>query len=240
MNIALIGYGKMGQTIERVAVQRGHTIVLRIMLENKEEMTVENLQKADVAIEFTSPHVALDNVLAVLGAGVPVVSGTTGWNERLTIAGEKAIDNNTAFLHTSNFSVGVNIFFEVNKLLASLMNDHAEYDVTIEEAHHTQKQDAPSGTAISLANQVIERLQRKEKWALNEGEQPTDLAITAHRVEHVPGTHNVKYTSAIDDIEIIHTAHSRDGFALGAVLAAEFVAGKQGVFTMKDVLGIGR
>ncbi len=240
MNIALIGYGKMGQTIESVSVKRGHTIVLRIMLENKEDMTIDNLQKADVAIEFTSPHVALDNVLTVLGAGIPVVSGTTGWNERLTIAGEKALENNTAFLHTSNFSVGVNIFFEVNKLLASLMNDHGEYDVTIEEAHHTQKQDAPSGTAISLANQVIERLQRKDKWMLNEAAEPTDLAITAHRVENVPGTHNVKYSSSIDDIEIIHTAHSRDGFALGAVLAAEFVVGKNGVFTMKDVLGIGR
>lgn len=240
MNIALIGYGKMGQTIERIAVQRGHSIVLKIMLENKEELTRENLQKADVAIEFTSPDVAMDNVLLSVGAGVPVVSGTTGWNAGLEKAGKSAMENNTAFLHTSNFSVGVNIFFELNRVLAELMNEQPSYDVTIEETHHVEKKDAPSGTAITLATQVLEHVKRKERWASTKDADTKILPVISHRIEVVPGTHHVKYSSPIDDIEIIHTAHNRDGFALGAVLAAEYVAGKHGVFTMKDVLGIGR
>jgi 4-hydroxy-tetrahydrodipicolinate reductase len=240
MNIALIGYGKMGQTIERLAIQRGHIIVLKIMLENKEEMTHENLRKADVAIEFTSPDVAMNNVLMALGAGVPIVSGTTGWNNGLETAGKSAVQQGTAFLHTSNFSVGVNIFFELNKVLAELMNEQPNYEVTIEETHHIEKKDAPSGTAITLANQVLERVKRKERWADEGTADSKTLPVIAHRIETVPGTHHVKYSSPIDDIEIIHTAHNRDGFALGAVLAAEYVAGKHGVFTMKDVLGICR
>lgn len=238
MKIALIGYGKMGQAIEQIALQRGHEIVLRIRTANKEEMTPENLAKADVAIEFTKPEAARENVVTCLKAGVAVVCGTTGWNEHLDEAKQKAIANKTAFLQASNFSIGVNIFFEVNKLLASLMNDQPDYEISIEETHHTQKKDAPSGTAITLAEQILDNVRRKTQWASETADRPEEFPIIAHRIENVPGTHNVKYTSAIDDIEIIHTAHNREGFARGAVLAAEYVAGKTGIFSMKDVLGI--
>ncbi len=236
MNIALIGYGKMGHAIEQVAQARGHNIVLRISSTNIGEMTSENLQKADVAIEFTGPESAKHNVLAALSAGISVVSGSTGWNSGLPDAAQRAKDHNVAFLHASNFSVGVNIFFEVNKALASLMSRHIEYDVIIEETHHTQKKDAPSGTAITIAEQILENLGSKTKWALNDINESDALPILAYRVENVPGTHKVSYSSPVDSIEILHTAHNRDGFALGAVLAAEFLAGKQGVYTMKDVL----
>jgi len=242
MNIALIGYGKMGHTIERIAQERGHDIVLRITTANKNELTTTNLQQADVAIEFTNPTAAKENVIACINAGLPVVCGTTGWNSVMEGTGkdevaEAMIKNNTAFLKTSNFSIGVNIFFEVNKLLASLMDEQPAYNVTIEEIHHTQKKDAPSGTAITLAEQILDSIERKKQWALDK-HNTNDLQITAHRKEDVPGTHSVKYSSPIDDIEIIHTAHNRDGFALGAVLAAEFIVGKKGIFTMADVLGI--
>jgi 4-hydroxy-tetrahydrodipicolinate reductase len=238
MQIALIGYGKMGQTIERIALERGHHIALRITSANKQDMNAGHLQKADVAIEFTNPDAALDNVIACLSAGIGVVSGTTGWNGQLHTATSAAKEHQAAFLHASNFSIGVNIFFEVNKLLASLMNGHPEYNVKIDETHHTHKKDAPSGTAITLAEQIIANLEDKKRWALNDVNEPNAVPIFAHRVENVPGTHVINYSSAIDDIEIKHTAHNRDGFALGAVLAAEFIAGKQGVFSMKDVLGI--
>lgn len=240
MQIALIGYGKMGQTIERIALQRGHTIVLRISTANKHEMTPDKLKEADVAIEFTKPEAAQENVLQCLNAGIPTVSGTTGWNEGLVHAEFKAIEKNTAFLQASNFSIGVNIFFELNKMLASLMDDQPTYEVSVEETHHTQKKDAPSGTAITLAEQILENLSRKKHWSKHPTDNPEALQIISHRVENVPGTHNVKYSSAIDDIEIIHTAHNRDGFALGAVLAAEFIVGKSGVFKMKDVLGMNK
>lgn len=238
MRIALIGYGKMGQAIEKIAISRGHDVVLRITSANKADMTESNLRQADVCIEFTNPEVAKENVVHCLNAGVPVVCGTTGWNEGLNIAKMKAIDNDTAFLQASNFSVGVNIFFEVNKLLASLMNEQPAYDLSIEETHHTQKKDAPSGTAITLAEQVLENMPRKKHWEKEEVTSADNFPIIAHRIENVPGTHNVKYSSAIDDIEIIHTAHSREGFAQGAVLAAEYIHNKKGVFTMQDVLGI--
>ncbi|MGN6566501.1 MAG: 4-hydroxy-tetrahydrodipicolinate reductase [Flavipsychrobacter sp.] len=239
MNIALIGYGKMGQTIERIATERGHNIVLRISTANKHEMNGDNLKQADVAIEFTKPEAAEENVMKCLQAGVSVVCGTTGWNHGLSQAKYKAIENKLAFLHASNFSIGVNIFFEINKLLATLMDEQPSYEVSIEETHHTQKKDAPSGTAITLAEQILMNIQRKRHWTKDATDNPEAFPIIAHRVEGVPGTHNVKYTSAIDDIEIIHTAHNRDGFALGAVLAAEFIQGKEGIFEMKDVLGIG-
>ena len=240
MKIALIGYGKMGQAIEEIATGRGHEIIMRIRSGNRHEMTPENLRRADVAIEFTNPEAARKNVMDCLNAGLGVVCGTTGWNEGLNNAKMKAIDNGVSFLHASNFSVGVNIFFEVNKLLASLMNDRPDYDISIEETHHSQKKDAPSGTAITLAEQVLENIDRKRHWAKEKANSADEFPIIAHRIENVPGTHNVKYSSRIDDIEIIHTAHNREGFALGAVLAAEFIAGKQGVFTMKDVLGINK
>ncbi|MBS1586594.1 MAG: 4-hydroxy-tetrahydrodipicolinate reductase [Bacteroidetes bacterium] len=238
MNIALIGYGKMGHAIERIATERGHNVVLRISSSNKDEMTEPNLQKADVAIEFTRPEAAKENVLNCLEAGVAVVCGTTGWNEEVVKAEMKAAEKGVGFLQASNFSIGVNIFFEVNKLLATLMSEHPEYSVSIEEAHHTQKKDAPSGTAITLAEQALENLKRIQHWVKGESNGQDVMPVISHRIENVPGTHSVKYSSAIDDIEIIHTAHNRDGFAMGAVLAAEFIAGKQGIFTMKDVLGI--
>lgn len=238
MNIALIGYGKMGKTIERIAEARGHNVIMRISTANKHEMTLDNLRPVDVAIEFTMPEAAKENVETCLKAGVSVVCGTTGWTHNLDHVKMTAIENKASFLWTSNFSVGVNIFFEVNKLLAFLMNNQPSYEVTVEETHHTQKKDAPSGTAITIAEQILNNLERKKHWAKEISNDNTLLPIISHRIEDVPGTHNVKYSSPIDDIEIIHTAHNRDGFALGAVLAAEYIAGKQGIFTMKDVLGI--
>ncbi len=238
MKIALIGYGKMGKTIEQVAIKRGHEIVLKISSANKQYTDAAHLKLADAAIEFTRPESARENVLKCLEAGINVVCGTTGWNETVEDACQFAINHNAAFLHASNFSVGVNIFFEVNKLLASLMNSQPEYSVAIEETHHTQKKDAPSGTAITLADQILSNISRLKSWGLNNADNSEILPITAHRIENVPGTHKISYTSAIDTIDIIHTAHNRDGFALGAVLAAEYIAGKKGIFTMKDVLGI--
>ncbi len=239
MKIALIGYGKMGRAIEKIALERGHEIVLRITTANKHEMTADNVKVADVAIEFTGPESAKYNVLDCISAGVNVVSGSTGWNDQLQDARESATDRNVGFLHASNFSVGVNIFFEVNKRLAALMSGRADYKVSIEETHHVHKKDAPAGTAITLAEQVIQHNPYKTGWALNGSEQEDIIPITAHRIDEVPGTHKVTYSSTIDNIDIIHTAHNRDGFALGAVLAAEFLAGKPGgVYSMEDVLGI--
>lgn len=238
MNIALIGYGKMGKAIEAIAVKRGHQVVLKIRSANKEEFTVENLKKADVAIEFTSPASALENVSLCMEAGVPVICGSTGWNEQLAQAEEQCRATGTAFLQASNFSIGVNIFFEINKRLAVLMNGHDEYEVTVEEIHHTEKKDAPSGTGITIAEQIIAAVDRKEQWVEETAKTQQELAIVSKRIENVPGTHAVKYSSPIDDIEIIHTAHTREGFALGAVLAAEFIQQRKGVFTMQDVLGM--
>lgn len=240
MNIALIGYGKMGHAIEEIAAKRGHNVVMRIRSNNKHEMTHEALQQVDVAIEFTNPEVARHNVETCLKAKVPVVCGTTGWNHGLNEVKLKALENKTAFLQASNFSVGVNIFFEVNKLLAHLMNGQEEYKISIEETHHTHKKDAPSGTAITLAEQILDRVERKKHWVKETSDSDDTFPIIAHRVEDVPGTHNVKYTSTIDEIEIIHTAFNREGFALGAVMAAEYIAGKSGIFTMADVLGINK
>jgi 4-hydroxy-tetrahydrodipicolinate reductase len=236
MRIALIGYGKMGQMIEELAVLKGHEIVLRIGIENMADFTTENLSKADVAIEFTAPESAFENVIKCLENGVPVASGSTGWNNRMEEAIAFCQEKHGSFIHSSNYSIGVNLFFEMNKQLARLMASHPEYDVSIREIHHTQKKDAPSGTAVTLAEQVIAHLPRKTAWTLGEQKEISALSISAERIDPAPGTHHVKYTSDIDDIEIIHTAHNRKGFALGAILAAEFIAGKKGVFTMSDVL----
>lgn len=238
MRIALIGYGKMGKMIEEIALERGHEIVLKIHIDNTEEFTQEAVSKADVAIEFTGPDSAYDNVKKCLDSGVATVSGSTGWNKKLAEIKEYCLKSNGSFLHTSNFSIGVNIFFEVNKLLAKLMNAQPDYNVTLKEIHHTAKLDAPSGTAVTLAEQVLANLSRKKLWVNSDNQNPEELAIISERIDPAPGTHYVKYTSEIDDIEIIHTAHNRKGFALGAVLAAEFVAGKKGVFTMQEVLGL--
>ena len=238
MNICLIGYGKMGKAIEEIAVQRGHTIVLKIDQPNLHEFTKENLARADVAIEFTSPHTAFENVKKCIGYGTPIVCGSTGWTEQLEELKKYNAEQHGGLIYSSNFSIGVNIFFEINKRLADLMAPHPDYEVILEEVHHTQKKDAPSGTAITLAEQVLERLKRKKQWVNELSDHPEDLEIISQREDPAPGTHHVKYSSAIDDIEIIHTAHSRKGFASGAVLAAEFLAGKQGFFTMKDVLNL--
>ncbi len=238
MKIALIGYGKMGQAIETIALQREHSIVLKVSIDNTEENTIETISKADVAIEFTGPDSAFDNINKCFEAGVPVVSGSTGWTDHYEEAVWNCKAQNGAFLYASNFSIGVNIFFEVNKRLAQLMASQKDYDVTIEETHHTQKKDAPSGTAITLAEQILEVSPFKKQWVNRESNKGSDLQITSKRIDPAAGTHRVLYRSDTDDIEIVHTAHNRSGFALGAVLAAEFLYGQRGVFTMSDVLGL--
>ncbi len=238
MKIALIGYGKMGKAIEEIALQRGHSIELKIDIATLQDFTKENLSKCDVAIEFTSPHTALQNIITCLDAGIPIVCGSTGWLEQWDVVKKKCEEKNGSLLYSSNYSIGVNIFFELNKKLASLMNAQTNYEVSMEEIHHTQKKDAPSGTAITLAEQVMENLSRKHKWVNDETPKADELLIESKRIDPAPGTHIVKYHSAIDDIEIIHTAHNRTGFATGAVLAAEFIKGKKGIYSMKDVLGL--
>ena len=238
MNIALIGYGKMGKAIEEIALQRNHRIVLKIDEPNLHEFTRENLSKADVAIEFTGPHSAYENVKRAIEWQTPVVSGSTGWAERLDEIKNLCKQKNGSFIWTSNFSIGVNIFFELNKKLASLMAPHTDYKVRLEEIHHTQKKDAPSGTAITLAEQVMDQLSYKRNWVNNESNDNSELSIISKRIDPAAGTHSIKYSSAIDDIEITHTAHSRAGFAAGAVLAAEYIKDKKGIFTMKDVLNL--
>ncbi len=238
MNIALIGYGKMGKAIEQIALERGHIIVLKIDEHNTGDLNRGKLAAADVAIEFTGPHSAFENIRKTIGFGIPVVSGSTGWTERLSEIREYVQAQDGAFLYASNFSVGVNIFFELNKKLASLMATQPSYDITMEEIHHTQKKDAPSGTAITLAEQVLEAVPRKKQWVNGSALSDEDLVIISKREDPAPGTHAVRYSSAIDDIEIIHTAHNRTGFATGAVLAAEYLPGKKGVFNMRDVLGL--
>lgn len=236
MRIALIGYGKMGKIIEEIALQRGHEIILKIDRDNREEFNRENISHVDAAIEFTSPESAYDNVRQCIDFGVPVVSGSTGWNDRLNEMKQYAVEKNAAFLHASNFSIGVNIFFEINKHLARLMAEQPSYSVALKEIHHTAKKDAPSGTAVTLAEQIIQEMPAKTGWINEPTDDAAKIGIASERVDPAPGTHYVKYQSDVDEIEIIHTAHNRKGFALGAVLAAEFIAGKQGVFSMSDVL----
>jgi 4-hydroxy-tetrahydrodipicolinate reductase len=236
MRIALIGYGKMGKIIEDILLHRGHQVVLKIDSKNQSELTSENLQKADVAIEFTNPHSAYDHVKLCIDSAVPIVSGSTGWNEQLNEITNYCIENNGSLLHASNFSIGVNIFFRINQQLAKLMSAYPDYQPHLEEIHHTEKKDAPSGTAVTLAEDILSILTNKNKWVNHETSEPDVIPVISKRVDPAPGTHHVKYSSEIDDIEIIHTAHNRKGFALGAVLAAEFIAGKNGVFSMGDVL----
>jgi 4-hydroxy-tetrahydrodipicolinate reductase len=238
MRIALIGYGKMGKAIEEIALQRGHEIVLKIDEDNLSDFTKENLSKAEVAIEFTGPHSAYENVKKALGFDVPLVCGSTGWMDKFDEMQKLCTDRKGSFIYSSNFSVGVNIFFEINKKLAELITPHKDYEVQLTEIHHTAKKDAPSGTAITLAEQILERNKRKRTWVNKITDNPEELEILSERIDPAAGTHKVKYSSAVDDIEIIHTAHSRQGFALGAVIAAEFLKGKKGNFTMKDVLGL--
>lgn len=238
MKIALIGYGKMGKAIEEIALQKQHEIVLKIDVENLHDFTQQNLQQANVAIEFTSPRSAADNIKKCLDAGLPVVSGSTGWLQQWEEVKQYCEAHNGILLYASNFSIGVNLFFELNIYLANLMSTHKEYRAMIEEIHHSQKKDAPSGTAITLAEQVLQHIQTKKLWVNHMSDNEEELEIISERIDPAAGTHKVKYQSPVDDIEIIHTAHNRVGFALGAVLAAEYVVGKKGIFTMKDVLGL--
>ena len=238
MKIALIGYGKMGKAIEEIALAKGHEVVLKINSHNQHEFTAGNISKADVAIEFTGPHSAVENLKKLFDAGIPVVSGSTGWLEKWEEVKSYCESKDGAFIYASNFSIGVNLFFELNSFLAKLMSKHPDYEVSLEEIHHTQKKDAPSGTAITLAEQVMQHITSKKQWVNEERNNKEELIITSKRIDPAPGTHSIKYHSEIDDIEIIHTAHSRKGFAGGAVIAAEFLKGKTGVYTMKDVLGL--
>lgn len=237
MKIALIGYGKMGKAIEQVAVSRGHAIVLAVSIDNLEDNTIEKIRQADVAIEFTGPESAFENIMRCLDAGIPVVSGSTGWLARMEEARSYCRQAGGAMLYASNFSVGVNIFFEVNKRLAALMAPHPEYEVKVSEIHHTEKKDSPSGTAITLAEQILEKIKRKKEWVNHNSDNLEELAILSERIDPAPGTHIIDYYSEIDTLTITHTAHNRRGFATGAVLAAEFIAGKKGIFHMSDVLG---
>ncbi|MFY0482177.1 4-hydroxy-tetrahydrodipicolinate reductase [Flavobacterium sp. PLA-1-15] len=233
MKIALLGYGKMGKVIERIALERGHEIVLR----KTSSDTFDDLHKADVAIDFSIPDAAITNISTCLNQGIPVISGTTGWLENYHEMVKLCEEQNGAFIYCSNFSLGVNIFFELNDYLAKMMSKFDQYKVEMEEIHHTQKLDAPSGTAITLANRIIENSDYSS-WAL-ENAKNDELLINVKRIENVPGTHSVFYNSDVDTIEIKHTAHNRDGFALGSIIAAEWIIGKQGVFTMRDVLQLG-
>ena len=237
MKIALIGIGKMGKAIKEIALAGGDEIVLEISSSNKEDFTIDNIKQADVAIEFTNSGSAVENIIKCFNAGVPLVSGTTGWLDKWDEVVYYCNERNGTFLYASNFSIGVNLFFELNKYLASLMANHPAYNVSIEEIHHTQKKDAPSGTAITIAEQIMQKIPAKKEWVNNETEDKQQLQIISRRIGDVPGTHKVLYHSFADDIEIIHTAHNRSGFASGALQAAKFVIGKKGIFEMKDVLG---
>ena len=236
MKIALSGYGKMGQEIEKIALERGHEIVVTLNDQDDWIDKESELAKADVAIEFSMPHSVVSNIFKCFDAQLPIVVGTTGWYGQLDHVKEVCWKNNKSLLYASNFSIGVNLFFEVNKMLARLMNEHEEYHVSVEETHHTAKVDSPSGTAISLANDIIDNLDSKNLWVNQQSDKDYELEIFSKRIEAVPGTHVVKYQSDIDDIEIKHTAKSRVGFAKGAVLAAEWLANKKGVYTMRDLI----
>ena len=232
MKIALVGYGKMGKIIDEISQSRGHEVVARL----KETPNRESLKDADVVIEFSNPEAAFENIKVCLENKIPVICGTTGWLDKKTEIERIAVEQNSAFLYGSNFSLGVNLFFALNEKLAKLMNNVDEYQCQLEEIHHIHKKDAPSGTAISIAEGIIEN-SKYEAWKLDETKDK-ELGIFAIREDEVPGTHSVFYRSEVDEIEIKHTAFNRNGFALGAVIAAEWIVGKQGVFSMKDVLGL--
>lgn len=236
MKIALIGYGKMGHTIERIARERGHEIVAIIDRDNQQDFDSDAFRSADVAIEFSMPAAAMDNYAKCFAAHVPVVAGTTGWLDRIDEIKDACADGKQTFFYASNFSIGVNIFFALNKYLARIMNNYPAYNVRMEETHHIHKLDAPSGTAITLAEGIIENVDSKTKWV--EGVEPKadELGITAFRRDEVPGIHTIIYESPVDTITITHDAKSREGFALGAVVAAEFVCGKKGFLTMEDMM----
>ena len=236
MKVALIGYGKMGREIEKILLERGHTVVLIVDENNPGDLNPTRLKEVDVAIEFSTPRTAYDNVTRCIECGTPVVCGTTAWLDRYDEAAALCREKHGAFFYASNYSIGVNIFFKINRELARLMNRFGEYDVTIEEVHHTQKKDAPSGTAITIAEGILEELGRKAKWVDGSTTVPDELEIASIRRSVVPGIHTVTYESEADVLSFTHTAKSRRGFAVGAVLAAEFLCGKEGIFTMDDLM----
>lgn len=236
MKIALLGYGKMGKEIEQIALDRQHEIVLKIDVGNQADMNTANLQKADVAIDFSVPTSAYDNIMKCFEAGVPIVCGTTGWLEKFDEVMQACQEKGQTFFYASNYSVGVNLFFHLNKHFAKVMDKYAQYDVAMEEVHHTQKLDAPSGTAITLAEGILQNVERKTAWKLEKAESEQDLKIAAIREGQVPGIHSIRYDSDMDYIEIKHSAKSRKGFAHGAVVAAEFLQGKKGYYTMDDLM----
>jgi 4-hydroxy-tetrahydrodipicolinate reductase len=237
MKIALLGYGKMGKTIEQLALNRNHEIVLRVDEHNAGTYSDAELLQADVAIEFSTPRSAFGNIMRCFQCNVPVVVGTTGWLDRIDEVKNTCHEHGQSFFYASNYSIGVNIFFRLNEQLARMMNGYGEYDVSLEEIHHIHKLDSPSGTGISLANGIIKNLDRKTSWVEGEKAVPGQLPIVSRREGEVPGTHTVLYKSETDTISITHEAHSRKGFALGAVIAAEWLSGKKGVFGMNDLLG---
>lgn len=245
MKIALIGYGKMGKAIEEEIQKMAESSprkapkVVRIFDEyNTKDLTPKYLQQADVAIEFTTPHSAYHNILKCFEAGIPVVCGTTGWTEKLPALKKMCEKKKNTLFYASNYSIGVNLFFEISRQLARLMNNQPQYEVSLHEIHHTEKKDAPSGTAITLANDILKEMKRKKKWVNSKSEDAKDLEVISYREKDVPGIHLVNYDSEFDSIEIKHSAHSRRGFALGAVNAALWVKGKKGFFEMKDMLGL--
>ena len=235
MKIALLGYGKMGKEIETIALERRHDIILKVDEINAKNINAEDIKKADVAIEFSTPHTVIKNIEMCFDAQTPIVVGTTGWHDAFYEIEKQCFQKNSTLFYASNFSLGVNLFFKLNTYLAELMNNYQLYDVEMEEIHHIHKLDKPSGTAITLANQILAKIERKKKWSISQ-DNPETLFIKDIREGEVPGTHTIKYHSDIDDIEIMHKAHNRKGFALGAILAAEFVKNKKGIFTMSDLI----
>jgi len=235
MRIAILGYGKMGKEIEKIALERNHSITLKISSKNTSDFNTANLKNVDVAIDFTQPDVVINNIYQCIKTKTPIVVGTTGWYKQLDKIKMDCKKNNSTLLYATNCSIGVNVFFKLNDYLSKLMNK-LDYKVKIEETHHTKKLDAPSGTAITLANDIIKNLDIKTKWINQESNKSEELSILSHRIENVPGTHTVNYSSEIDEINIEHIAHNRKGFALGAVIAAEYIYNKKGIFTMNDVL----
>ncbi|WP_194974325.1 4-hydroxy-tetrahydrodipicolinate reductase [Aquiflexum lacus] len=238
MNILLLGYGKMGKIIGEIAESRGHHITAKINIDNREELDELDANNIDVAIEFSQPDAAFENISWAISRGIPVVAGTTGWLEKKPFIETLTMEKDAAFFYASNFSIGVNIFFKVNRFLASLMKEQGAYQVSLEEIHHTEKKDAPSGTAITLAEGILQEISKLKEWKLSEGMSIPEqfLPITSKRIDPAPGTHIVRYSSEIDDIELSHTAHSRKGFAVGAVLVAEWIKNKKGVLSMDDFL----
>lgn len=242
MKIAILGYGKMGRIIEQFAFERGHEVVLKVNIDNTDDLNIANLQRADVAIDFSTPDSVLSNIDLCFAAGVPIVVGTTGWYAKLQEVKDKCEAGNNTLMYGSNFSVGVNVFFFVNKVLAKIMNRYPQYEVQVEEIHHTEKLDSPSGTAMTIAEGILGELERKKEWVnelIGSGEEiitkPDQLLIESHRIEEVPGTHTVIYSSEVDDIEFKHKAHSRAGFALGAVIAAEWLEKRTGFYNITDM-----